>query len=158
MPTIYGDILPRDRFSDDFERGAENVLYPFRNGIQLLRRDRTGVLRRQILPEAFDFIDERKQLIAIYENGTYEIRPLPCNWRCRYQRPRGFGIGNFGQQAVVREQFTVNQGGFGERIGFQADYETTCPDGGCGGRGRAVTQAFLDQADFLVGGAAPGFY
>ncbi len=152
MPTIYGDILPRDRFSDDFERGAENVLYPFRNGIQLLRRDRTGVLRRQILPETFDFIDERKQLIAIYENGTYEIRPLPCNWRCRQQgRPRGLGIETFGQQ-------TVDRGGFGERIAFQADYETTCPDGGCGGRGRAVTQGFLDQADFLVSGAAPGLY
>ncbi len=156
MPVIYGDILPRDQFRDDFERGAENVLYPFRNGIQLLRRDRNGALRRQLLPEAFDFIDERKQLIAIYENGTYEIRPLPCNWRCRYQRPRPrLGIETFGQETFVRSQVAVDRGGFGERFAVQAEYETGCANGTCGGGARFAAEGFIDQTDFLVGNRGP---
>jgi len=83
---VFGDIIPDGRLRQDFERGTEWVFTRTRDGPQLFRRDGSGLLRRQRFPQILKVIDVNQKLIAICEDCSSQIFPLPCDWKWRYLR------------------------------------------------------------------------
>ena len=145
--VLFGDILDRDRFREDFQRGVEYVFFPTRNGPQLFRRDRTGLLRRMRMPHQLEFIDIRRQLIAVAEDCTFQVHRLPRNWEWRYLRNRNTGPEILGLESAALNQFGTGLGGPGFPGGGLLE---GCLTGGCGGGGGFGASETLVQQDIAV--------
>jgi hypothetical protein len=152
---LFGDILDRDRFREDFQRGVEFVFFPTRNGPQLFRRDGTGFLRRMRIPQQLTFIDISRKLIAICEDCFFNIHRLPCDWRSRYLRPNN-GPQYAGLASAALASFNPEGPGIATLPAFAgAGLVDGCLNGNCGGGTFAASQTLV-QEDLLVSGSGLG--